>query len=362
MLSSVLGFLIVISIIIFVHELGHYIVARICGVDVEQFSLGFGPAIAGYRDSKGTYWKICVVPLGGYVKMFGDGDLGGFKANSKYLNRHERKRSYLYQKPSRRLFIALAGPLANYLLAITIFFGVYSYFGKVVALSVVSEVVANSPAEEAGLREGDVIQLIDSEVIENFQDIHSYVSLRPNTDMILTIKRGDEAPFSVSIKTGEREILDSNNKLIAKAGFIGIKSAIPEIVNLSPIEAAMESVKDVVLITEMTKDGLLQILTGKRSLDELRGTITVAKESGQTIQTGFVNFAIFIAMISINIGFVNLLPIPILDGGHVIICLYEMITGSTPNKIASQILTSIGIMCVLMLFLISTSNDLKAIM
>ncbi|NDB83105.1 MAG: RIP metalloprotease [Alphaproteobacteria bacterium] len=341
--------------------MGHYMAARICGVRVEEFSLGFGMPIFTFKDSSNTLWKICCFPIGGYVKMFGDKDITSASGAKIVFTQQEKAQSFVFQSPIRRFFIALAGPLANYILAFLIFFGIFAYMGKVILTNQVGEVLEDSPAFAAGIRKGDVITSLNDRPVNRFSEIQSYIILRPSQTLKVIFARGGEYIHS-SVVTESRELKDERDKPIAKIGFIGISSTEPKLQRLGLLEAAAESIFEIKNITLLSIDTLAQMLTGYRSMKELRGAITVAKGSGDSLNKGYISFMIYIALISINIGFANLLPIPILDGGHIMFCLYEMIFGKAVSSFANMMLIKIGLLVVIFMFVISVSNDINALL
>lgn len=362
MLSSFLGFLLVISLVVFVHELGHYFGARLCDVRVTEFSIGFGKSIFGFIDRRGTKWKFSLIPLGGYVKMLGDSNIAsthsGANPNAAYSQ--EEREGFAGKPPLSRMLIAFLGPAANYLLSIIIFVAFYSVNGKLLISNVIGGVQEDSPAYHYGLRAGDEIVSIDGVPTPVFSKIYAYVSLHPNKEIDIELKRQDQTTH-MRIKTDVREVKDSRNKLVGRVGVLGVMSDRPQLRNVNVIEAIYYAIDDAILISKMTLTSLKQMVIGTRSLDELKGAITIADQSGQSLANGFEEFILFVAMISINIGFINLLPIPILDGGHIILCLYEFIAGRKPGERVMRLLNSLGLILVIFMFVISTSNDIKAL-
>ncbi len=363
MLSSSFGFLLVITIIVFVHEMGHYIAAKLCGVRVLEFSVGFGKSLLKIKDKSGTLWKLCLIPLGGYVKMFGDRGVASEEnvALVSRLSEYEKKKTYALQPPLKRFFIASAGPLANYILAAFIIVSFYSYHGKNFIPPIAANIIENSPAEKAGLESGDKIISIDGIAINSFDQILNEISLYPHKKTNVEIER-DGKKRLVPIVTGERKIKDSNGKILGKVGFIGISSGKAEYRDVNFVDAVKYTLQDIWNISAMTLTSVKQMIIGARSASELRGTLTIAQQSGESINEGISEFFIYVAMLSINIGFVNLLPIPILDGGHMVFCLYETIFRRRANKRIEAILNKVGIIIIIFLFVISTSNDIKAIL
>ncbi len=360
MLTSIFGFLLVIAIIVFIHELGHYIAARLCGVRVLEFSIGFGKSLFQIKDSHNTIWKICAFPLGGYVKMYGDQNIYSNHTLTSHALRLE-KEAFAFQSPIKRALIAFAGPLANYLLAGIIITLLYYSFGKNIVSTEIGKVLENSPAVEAGIVKDDKILAIDNKEILSFDEIYHHVSLIPNTLIKLKILRNDEI-ININLKTGEREIKDQNGKILGKVGVIGVMSKEPVHIDLNLFSAISYALNDITAISKMTLISLKQIITGTRSTSEIRGTLTIANESGKNLESGLIDFVAFIAMISINIGFINLLPIPVLDGGHIMYCFYEIIARRKPSANLMNLMNKFGIILIIFIFVISTSNDINALL
>lgn len=363
MLNSILGFFIVITIIVTIHELGHYIAARLVGVKITDFSIGFGPSLFSYKDKRGTLWKFAPILLGGYVKMLGDKNIASSNDYEKIqkLPKSLRDQSFTLQTPLNRAFIAFAGPFANYVLAFIIFVTFNFMYGRYHLPNVVDIVVENSPAMNAGLKSGDKIISVNGKSTPTFDKIYNQVSLLPNQEVDVVIERyGIE--YEKIVKLSAREERDKRGELLGKVGVLGIRVSKPEIMDLGILKSIYYALDDIYSISAMTIKALAQIVKGTRPMDELRGTITVAEISGEKMNDGIISMLLYIAIISINIGFINLLPIPILDGGHIILCFYEMLFKSRPSKKISYILNLIGITIIIFMFVISTSNDIKAIL
>lgn len=350
---SIFGFIITISILVFIHELGHYLVARFFNVKIEEFSIGFGKELIGITDSKGVRWKICLLPLGGYVKIYGyDRTL-----IDKTIEINEKVAFYAKSCLERFLIVA-AGPIINYLLAIIIFSGFFLYFGKTEIPPIIEEVLASSPAEKAGLREGDKIVKINNNLIKDFRYIQKEILINGlNSSNFLIERKGEE--FTVNI-TPKEIITSSANEKVRKTLRIGIMPR-NELIStkmgiLSSISEATYSTID---LSALTLKALSQMFLGKRSVSEIGGPVAIAKESGKSIEQGIEMYLFFIAMLSVNLGLLNLLPIPVLDGGHLIFILYEAITGKSPNTKARNILLQIGAMIIISLIIISVSNDIQ---
>lgn len=363
MISSILGFLIVITILVFFHELGHYLAARICGVKVTDFSIGFGKSLFSFKDRNGTIWRFCAIPFGGYVKMFGDLGPASNSDNSKLskLNDDEKKISFAYQPLKNKFFIVSAGPLANFILAIVILLYFNFSYGKYTIDPIVGEVMTNSPAYESRIKSGDKILSINNKKIDSFYDISRYVSIRPAQSLSITLERGEEK-LDVNLVSAKQELKDKNGKILTTIGIIGIRPKDePRKIELGILESIFASIQDCITITQATLTGLYQMLVGDRSISELRGTLTIADQSGKSFDKGYAEMLLFIALLSVNLGIVNLLPIPVLDGGHLMFYIYEAITGSKPAAKAEELSYKIGFVIIIIIFVISITNDIKAI-
>jgi regulator of sigma E protease len=362
-LSSLIGFLIAISIIVFVHEMGHYLAARSIGVKILEFSIGFGKSLFTFKDKHGTKWKISSIPLGGYVKMFGDTGPSSSKAIKKLskLPKEIQNQSLAMQAPIKRMYIAFAGPFANYLLSFLIFSSFFFFNGEIFVSNQISNVLENSPAYYAGLKAGDRIISVNNRKTASFEKIYNYISINPNMEIDLEIDRSGSI-FKSRLKTEAKEIKDKKGNVLGRVGSIGVYSSEPESRNLDIISSTAKSFDYLVTMSLMTFESITQMITGARPLTELRGTITIADHSGKNLEKGFVQFALFIAMISVNMGFINLMPIPVLDGGHIIFCFYEILVGRPPSARMKAILNGFGMLVIIFMFVISTSNDIKALL
>lgn len=351
---SIIGFIITISILVFIHELGHYCVARYFNVKIEEFSIGFGKELIGITDRKGVRWKICLVPLGGYVKIYGyDRSL---MDKTKEVN---EKVAFYAKSCLERFLIVAAGPLINYLLAIIIFAGFYCYFGKTEIPPIIGEVIASSPAERAGLREGDKIVKANNKSVKNFSDVQQEILISGFSSSTLTIERKSEE-FTVNIMPEEIIISPPEEKKVKKTLRIGIVAKNEFIhTKIGILEGFWEAINATIDMSALTLKAISQMIVGKRSLDEIGGPVAIAKESGKSIAKGTEMYLLFIAMLSVNLGLLNLLPIPVLDGGHLVFILYEAITGKLPNPKTKNILLQLGAAIIIFLIIISVSNDIQ---
>ena len=356
----VVPFVVVLGILVFVHELGHFAVARMCGVKVDVFSIGFGKELWGCRDKQGTYWKIAAVPLGGYCQFLGDDDAssaGDGKASE--LSEEEKKFTFQYQSPAKKLVIALAGPMSNYLFAILIFAGIFFFLGKINFPPVVGEVFENSAAAKAGIVANDRILTINGNKIDSFDDIRKEVDLTVGNEVVVELLR-DGREIRLQFPLIEMEVPEANGEM-TKRPMLGVKSvnvieldheklSLPQSLN----EAFMEAWN----VTEATLRGVGQMITGKRSGEEIGGIIRIAEMSGDiSKQNGILDLVVFMALLSINLGLINLFPIPVLDGGHIVIYLAEIAVGKEINTQIKDALFKVGFSLIIALMIFATWND-----
>ncbi len=355
-------FLILLGILVFVHELGHFLVARSCGVKVEEFSIGFGREIWGFNDKHGTRWKIALIPLGGFVKMLGDADASstapGEEAQS--LSEEEKKHSFLFQPPSKKLAIAVAGPAANYIFAILVFMGIFYFMGKMTFPPIIGEVVEGGAAAQSGMMVNDRVLAINGQKVESFTDLQREVDLITDGKAVLDIER-DGKPLTLTVMLKETEIEGADGKKITKA-MLGVRSVnVVEVQkeDLSLWQAFRNAVDETWTITDATLRGIGQMLTGRRNADDVGGVIRIAEMTGDiSKQHSLMSFLVFMALLSINLGLLNLFPIPVLDGGQVLICLIEIITRREMNEKVKEYMFKIGLALILALLVFATWNDL----
>ena len=350
-------FLVLLTVLVFVHEYGHYIVARWCGVRVEVFSIGFGPELIGRNDKHGTRWKISAIPLGGYVKMFGQGANLLEGEAGKAMSAEDRKVAFDYKSVWRRMAIVAAGPVANYLFAALVFSLIFVVHGKDVAAPIVGKVMAGSAAEQAGLKPGDRIVSLNGTSISAFEDIALIV--QPNLDQELTIAvERDGAVQTVHARptiSVEKDAFGDDVRL----GRLGIESAGKATrIDLGVGESIYQGVKRVFDVSALMLKGLWQIVTGVRPADEIGGALRIGYLSGEIAQIGLLQLITFAAMLSVNLGLVNLFPIPLLDGGHLTYYGIEAVRGKPLGERTQEWGFRIGIAFVLGLMLFATWNDL----
>ncbi|WP_032139362.1 RIP metalloprotease RseP [Rickettsia tamurae] len=351
---SIIGFIITISILVFIHEFGHYCIARYFNVKVEEFSIGFGKELIGITDKKGVRWKICLIPLGGYVKIYGyDRSL---MDKTEEIN---EKVAFYAKSCLERFLIVAAGPLINYLLAVIIFAGFYCYFGKTEIPPIIGDVVASSPAERANLREGDKIVKVNDKSVKDFGDVQKEILINGFSSSTLTIERKNEE-FIVNIMPQEIIISPPEEKKVKKTLRIGIIAKNEPIhTKIGILGGFWEAINTTIDMSALTLKAISQMIVGKRSFDEIGGPVTIAKESGKSIAGGGQMYLLFIAMLSVNLGLLNLLPIPVLDGGHLVFILYEAIIDKLPNPKTKNILLQLGAIIIIFLIIISVSNDIQ---
>jgi regulator of sigma E protease len=359
-LWTVLFFLLAIGPLVFIHEMGHYLVARWCGVKSEVFSIGFGREIAGWTDRLGTRWKIGWMPLGGYVRFAGDMNPAS-QPDPAWLLLPADERAKTFQSKSlwQRTLIVLAGPLANFIAAFLILTGFALANGVSTTPPVVDRVEAGSAAQAAGFAVGDRIVTINGRSIEAFSDIYPLIQMRPGMPVTVTIER-DGAKRVVALTPRLTEIKDEFGT-VHRVGQIGIGPPPPVYAPVSLAEAPGVGLKKMAAILDWTITGLTQIVTGKRSATDLAGPVRMAQASGQMAALGWETFVGLVAIISINLGFINLLPVPMLDGGHLAFYAVEAVRRKPANPRAMEFAFRTGMVALLALMLFVTLNDLSSL-
>ena len=358
-LWTVLFFLLAIGPLVFVHEMGHYLVGRWCGVKAEVFSIGFGRELAGWTDRRGTRWKIGALPLGGYVRFAGDLSAASEPNEAwKALPPEEQARTFNAKPLWQRALVIVAGPVTNFLLAIAIFMGILGVYGQWQAPNVVGSVVAGSPAEKAGFAVGDRIVAVGDSAVSEFDEISAIVSLRPGVMMSFQIVRGGTAQ-RIMVAPAHKIVRDRFGNEI-RLGQIGLGSAPPIRERLTPMQLPGAAVVQCWRVVKSMVDGLGQIVMGRISVKELGGPLKIAQYSGQTATLGFVAFLSFVALISINLGFINLLPIPTLDGGHLFFYAIEAVIRRPVSIMIQEWAYRTGFLALMALMLFVTFNDLAS--
>lgn len=359
----VVPFIVLLGILVFVHEFGHFIVARLCGVQVEAFSIGFGRTLWHTKDKYGTEWKLSAIPLGGYCQFLGDADgaSAGVDDKVKELSEEEKKKAFPFQNPFKKLAIVLAGPGFNYLFAIVIFTLIFTAFGKIIYPPVIGGIIEGGAAQKAGIQVNDRILSINGNNITTFDDIRKEVALIDGGNQAVVIVQRDGKELTLSFPVTEVEYAADGEHPV-KQRMLGVKS-----LNRVEVEhktmglgtAFVEACLQTWDLTVSTLRGVGQMITGRRSSEELGGIIRIAEMSGDiTKKYGWLDFVMFMALLSINLGLINLFPIPVLDGGHVVIFLLEIITGREMNSRVKETLFKIGFGLLILLMVFATWNDI----
>lgn len=362
LLGYAVPFLFVLTIVVFFHELGHFLVARWAGVRVLTFSLGFGPELVGFNDRHGTRWKISAVPLGGYVKFFGD-DTEASTPSAETLasmTDEERRDSFHHKKVGPRAAIVAAGPIANFLLAIVIFTVMFTFFGKPSTTARVDKIELNSAAAAAGFQVGDIVTAIDGTRIESFTDMQRIVAVHAGDKLSFTVKRGDQV-VQLSGAPELREVKDPFGN-VHRQGVLGItrQTAAGDVLTerVDPATALWLGVKETWFVIERTLSYIGGVFTGREAADQVGGPLRIAQISGQVATIGMVALINLAAVLSISIGLLNLFPVPLLDGGHLLFYVVEAVRGRPLSERAQEMGFRIGLGLVLMLMVFATYNDI----
>ena len=366
MLDFILPFIILILVVVFIHEYGHYYFAKKYGVGVTDFSIGFGKEIFGWNDKSGTRWKICWIPLGGYVKFFGDRNVFSQSDQEEILkkyNEEERKKLFVLKPLYQRSLIVAAGPIANFILAIFIFLFIYMFSGKDFTPAVINEVQKDSPAQIAGLKKNDIILEIDNTKVKSILDVSKLITMSTSEYIDFMISRSDQE-ILFKIKPNIVDTEDNlGNKIKKKMIGIQLGAYNNEVnhVKLGPAKALFYSVNEVYFVTTSSLKYLMSILFGSGDSSQLGGPIRIAKVTGQVAEFGILPFLSMMAYISISLGLINLFPIPLLDGGHLMFYGFEKILGRPLSQKTQEGFFRIGMFLLLSLMFFATFNDLKDI-
>jgi regulator of sigma E protease len=354
---SILAYFLALIVIVFVHEYGHFQVGRWCGVKIETFSIGFGREIFGFNDKHGTRWKFCWIPLGGYVRFLGDANAASMPSVTSDPTPGSLQAAVLW----KRAAIVTAGPLANFILAILIFAAAFCFVGTPINEPRVDDVTADGAAKAAGLLKGDYIRAIDGRPIHSFMDIREAMILQGNTPIDLKIERNSQMLELTIVPKVVEETDDSGHKQhSSQIGIIHEFSKDPVgYERLNPVQAVAKGVERTWFISTTTLRYVGKIFSGKEKSDQLHGPIGVAQMAGESASMGIWPFITFIALISVSIGLVNLFPIPMLDGGHLVFYLIEAVFGKPVGPVAQEWSFRIGLSAMLMLMLFATNNDLS---
>jgi len=353
-----LPFLLVLGILVVVHELGHYLVARLCGVRVEVFAFGFGPELAGWNDRTGTRWKICLLPLGGYVKFFGDADSASTPDvdGIKEMTPAEQAVSFHYKPLGQRAAIVFAGPAANFLFAILVLTLLFIFYGQPYNPPEVGAVTPGSAAEAAGIKPGDVIAELEGQAVARFEDLQSVVRLHPGQPLALVVVRGDQR-LALTVTPVESVLTDRFGNS-HRVGLLGISRPGMVYQQREPAAAVWAAMGETAHLTSATLTALGQMIAGTRGTDELGGPLRIAQMTGDVARSGLVSLIWFLAILSINLGLINLFPVPMLDGGHLLFYGLELLRGRPLGERIQEYGFRIGLALVLSLMVFATWNDL----
>ena len=362
LIGYVVPFLFVLTIVVFFHELGHFLMARLCGIKVLVFSIGFGPEIAGFNDRYGTRWKISAVPLGGYVKFFGDDNAAsvpdqGAKAA---MMDTERKDSFMFQPVRSRAAVVAAGPIANFVLAIAIFAAIFMTVGKQTTSARVDTVQPASAAEVAGFKPGDLVTAINGEKIQSFSDMQRIVSISAGDTLSIDVDRGG-APITLKATPQLKELKDNFGN-VHRLGVLGISRSMSpgdiKTEKAGPLRAVVMGAQETWFVVDRTLAYIGGVFVGREAADQLGGPIRIAQVSGQVATAGFTALIHLTAVLSVSIGLLNLFPIPLLDGGHLLFYAIETIRGRPLSERAQEVGFRIGLAVVVMLMIFATFNDI----
>ena len=360
--AYLIPFVFVLSLVVFVHELGHFLIARLCGVRILVFSIGFGPELVGFYDRHGTRWKISAIPLGGYVKFFGDENASSVPDGPRLeaMDVAERSLSFFFQPVYKRAAIVVAGPMANFLLAIVIFGAIFMLYGKQTMSARVDSVQADSAAAAAGFQPGDVVISIDGRAIDNFADMQRIVSESAGAPLQVAVERNG-AQLDLKATPALKEIKD-NFGIVHRIGILGIsRSMAPEDLKFQPVsppQAVWLGLQESWFVVDRTLTYIGGVIVGREAADQLGGPIRIAQISGQVASIGFVALVHLAAVLSVSIGLLNLFPIPLLDGGHLLFYSIEAMRGRPLSERAQAVGFRIGLAIVVMLMIFATFNDI----
>jgi regulator of sigma E protease len=361
-LHYLVPFVFVLSLVVFFHEFGHFIVARWCGVRVLAFSIGFGPELAGFYDRHGTRWKIAAIPLGGYVRFFGDENAASVPDRTQLanMNASEQAQSFIFQSLPKRAAIVVAGPLANFVLAIIIFAGILMFYGMQTMSARVDEVQAGSPAATAGFQPGDLVVAIDGQKISDFADMQRIVADSAGDTLHVTVERkgADVVLTATPVLRTEKDIFGNVHRI----GLLGIRrSPAPGDVKyqkVSPPQAVWMGLQETWFVVDKTLTYIGRVVIGREPANELGGPIRIAQMSGEVASISFVALVHLAGVLSVSIGLLNLFPIPLLDGGHLLFYSIEGMRGRPLSEQAQEVGFRIGFAIVIMLMIFATFNDI----
>ena len=364
MINTIVPFLGLILVVVFIHEYGHYYFAKKYGVGVTDFSIGFGKEIFGWNDKSGTRWKICWIPLGGYVKFFGDRNVFSQSDQQEILKKYnleEQEKLFILKPLYQRSLIVAAGPFANFILAIFIFFMIYTFVGKDFTPAVINEVQKDSPAFVAGLKKNDIIIEIDNKKVKSILEVSKYITMSTDEYIDFIVSRSNE---DLLFKIKPNVIMSEDglgNKINKRMIGIQLGAYNNEInhIKLGHDKSLYYSISEVYFVTTSSLKYLGSILAGSGDSSQLGGPIRIAKITGQVAKFGIIPFLTMMAYISVSLGLINLFPIPLLDGGHLMFYGFEKILGKPFSQKTQEGFFRIGMFLLLSLMFFATFNDLK---
>lgn len=358
---SILAFLFVITVVVFFHELGHFLVGRWCGVKVDVFSVGFGREIVGFTDGRGTRWKLGWIPVGGYVKFAGDADAASTPDHEAvaHMSAEERAQALPYKPLAQRAAVAAAGPAANFVLAIVLLTGLLLYSGHTVISPLIGVVGQGSPAATAGMKPGDLVTSIDGTKITDFEQLPRIITISGGQTLAFGIRRdGRDMVLNVTPRLTTTTDVFGNRTEQVMIGVGPSRDAKVSVEHYGPLGAVVAASEETWGITRATILGIAQILGGHGSVDQLRGPVGIAQMTGEVAAFGFLALLNLVAVLSVSIGLANLFPIPLLDGGHLLYYGFEAVLGRPLGARAQEVGFRLGLVLVLGLMLLSTWNDL----
>lgn len=357
----VIPFVLVLSVVVFVHEMGHFLVGRWCGVKVEAFSIGFGPEIFAFTDRKNTRWRLAAIPLGGYVKFYGDTDAASMTGEeiAQRMSPEERRMSLFGQSVGRRAAIVAAGPIANFILAIVIFAGIFAFYGRGELTPRVASVRAGEAAQAAGFKPGDLIVSINGNRIESWNAMQRIVQVSADTPLTFVVER-DGKRLTLNATPKRRDINTPFGK--QRVGLLGITASSNKsdwkTRTFGPIEAVGEGARETWYVAERTVGYIAGLITGRESADQISGPIRIAEVSGTIAKISIVALINLAAILSVSIGLLNLFPIPPLDGGHLLYFAIEAVKGRPLSQSGQEVGFKIGMALVMALMIFATFNDI----
>ncbi|WP_434618825.1 RIP metalloprotease RseP [Azospirillum sp. B2RO_4] len=355
--TSVLAFLLVLTVLVFVHELGHYLIARRNGVRIETFSIGFGPELFGFTDRAGTRWKFSALPLGGYVKMFGDADPASTPgAHLTAMSAEERAVSFHHKRVGQRAAIVAAGPIANFVFSIVVLSLLFMTAGQSFTPPDVGGIQPGSAAERAGIQPGDLILSVDGTGVQRFEEIRQIVSIRPGEPLAIELKR--DGRVMTLTATPESQTVTDRLGNAHQIGLLGISRGSVGMMRHDPLTAVWQAGREVAGMITGTFTALGQMVQGSRGTEELGGPLRIAQMSGEVAQSGWYPLVWFMTFLSVNLGLINLFPVPMLDGGHLLFYGIEKLLGRPLGARAQEYGFRIGLALVLTLMVFATWNDL----